>query len=89
MTAHEKAERKFSREFWALEGQRRCIKAGQADRLFADDETKAFVLANIEDEQLRLIQALLEGFPGVYKQRPDGTWGLVDNNVIPLRPPSA
>jgi hypothetical protein len=67
---------KFDKQFWGLENQRKCILAGKADHLFADEETKAHFLADIEAQQAALVTAELEANPGLYKQNPDGSWCL-------------
>jgi hypothetical protein len=67
---------KFDKQFWALENQRRYILEGKADYMFADEETKAHFLADIDAEQNALITAELKANPGLYKQYQDGSWGL-------------
>jgi hypothetical protein len=72
------------------------IASGRCDRMFADAETKAYMLADIEAEMMALVDAEVDAFPGIYKRNPDGTISLVRDSerkvismrVGPLRPDS-
>src|SRR6476620_8487216 len=44
------------REFGKAENTLRCLDAGKLDHLFANTETKARMRADIEQEQLRLVE---------------------------------
>jgi hypothetical protein len=82
------SRRKFEKQFYRLENQRKCILAGDADHLFVNAQTKAHFLADIKVQQLALIKAELEANPGLYTQYPDGSWSLFpesDRKVIQLK----
>ena len=51
-----KTIRRLERDFGKAENTLRCLDAGKLDHLFANTETKARMRADIEQEQLRLVE---------------------------------
>ena len=51
-----KTIRRLEREFGKAENTLRCLDAGKLDHLFANTETKSRMRADIEQEQLRLVE---------------------------------
>ena len=77
-----------SRKLRKLARMANSIASGRCDRMFADAETKAYMLADIEAEMMTLIDAEVDAFPGIYKRNSDGTISLVrdsERKVISMR----
>src|SRR5262245_48297454 len=51
-----------------------AIKQGKADDLFHDAETKAAILADLNEQAIRLIAEEFRANPGLYRECPDGSW---------------
>jgi hypothetical protein len=86
LTQAERDSRRRDRELRKLAAMFNYVESGKSDRIFADAETKAAFLADLEAEML-LINAEIDANPGIYKRYPDGTIGLLpdsEREVIPL-----
>jgi hypothetical protein len=46
---------------------RRCIESGRLDHN-RDEETKAHMLADIEADQIKVVNAMFELYPGLYRK---------------------
>jgi hypothetical protein len=73
---------KRNRQWNKLDNMARCIEAGQCDHMFADAETKQYMLADIMRELEELVRAEMRSFPGLYRELPDGSWALAKPNVL-------
>jgi hypothetical protein len=87
LTPAEKMTNKRSRELVKLARMHNTVEAGRADHMFANTETKAAFLADLDAEMLTIINAEIDANPGLYKRHPDGTISLRLDTVVPLRTP--
>jgi hypothetical protein len=60
------------------------VKSGKCDHMFADAETKAVFLADLDAQMIALINAEVDARPDIYKRHPDGRISLLEREVIPL-----
>jgi hypothetical protein len=76
------------RELEEIIGAVRSINSGKVDHLFQDAETKATMLADLNQQAIALIETELKENPGLYRQLPNGQWELfpeAERQVVPLR----
>ena len=87
MTQAQRDSRRRDRELRKLVAMINYVKSGKSDHIFADAETKAAFLADLNAQGIALINAEVDANPGIYKRYPDGTIGLLpdsEREVIPL-----
>jgi hypothetical protein len=87
MTQAQQDTQRRDKELRQLAREMNYIESGKADHLFADTETKEFVLADLEAQMDILVNAEVDANPGIYKRNPDGTISLLldsERQVIPL-----
>ena len=87
MTQAERDTRRREKELSELWGLIDHVKNGKGDHMFADAETKAAFLSDLEAQVDALINAEVDANPGIYKRNPNGTISLLPDNergVVPL-----
>jgi hypothetical protein len=80
---------KRNRQWMKLDNMLRHLEAGGGDHLFADAETKQFMMEDLKQEMCALVEQEFEAHPGLYQRTEDGGWRLVkdsERKVLPLRP---
>jgi len=80
---------KRNRQWTKLDNMLRYLEAGGGDHLFADVETKQFMMEDIKLEMGALVRQELEAHPGLYQRVGSDRWRVVkdsERQVLPLRP---
>jgi hypothetical protein len=80
LTQAEQNSRRRNSEMERLAGMMNYVDSGKCDHMFANAETKAYFLADLEAEMIALINAEVDAFPGLYQRNPDGTISLVSDS---------